>query len=170
MRALIATAVLLLPIAMQADDQPSPKATQPGSAPLLISDTSWNDPRGRTWHVNTTVAGGPREDERFVAFTNTQDKDIAEIRLHVSYCGTKGSKQDAGWMKLKGPFAAHGSFKAKPSLPSGGSIRESFGIPVADHMLITEVVVEDSDGSLYQYASDVGKVLSASISNFCPNY
>jgi hypothetical protein len=174
MRALITAAVLLLPLAVQADDPPSTTAVpSAGVAPLLISDTSWNSPHGRAWHVNTAVAGGPR-DERYVEFSNTQDKDIAEVRLHVSYCGVKGSKQDAGWMKLKGPFAAHGSFKAVPSSPSGGSISQSFGSfegeSVAHHLLITEVVVVDSDGSTFQYGSDLAKVLSENISNFCANY
>ncbi|MFI4968101.1 MAG: hypothetical protein ACHQAU_05180 [Gammaproteobacteria bacterium] len=174
MRALIAAAVLLLPLAAQADEQPSATAAPTADvAPLLISDTSWNSPHGRAWHVNTAVAGGPRDD-RYVEFSNTQDKDIAEVRLHVSYCGVKGSKHDAGWMKLKGPFAAHASFKAVPSSPSGGSISQSIGSfegeSVSHHLLITEVVIVDSDGSTFQYSSDLAKVLSTNISNFCANY
>jgi hypothetical protein len=109
-----------------------------------------------------------------VAFTNTQAKEIAEIRLHVSYCGVKGSSHDAGWMEMKGPFAAHGSFKVTPSEPGGGSISQSFGafdgVSVSGHLLITGIMVVDSDGSQYQYGSDVAKVLSGNISNFCPNY
>jgi hypothetical protein len=173
MRALFAAAVLLLPLAVQADDLPSATAAQTGGAPLLISDTSWNFPRGATWKPSEPVPRGARK-ELYVEFANTQDKDIAEIRLHVSYCGTKGGSEDAGWMKLKGPFAAHGSFKVTPSLPSSGSItqsiKQSTKMPVSNHFLITEVVVVDSDGSQYQFGSDVSKVLGDNISNFCANY
>jgi hypothetical protein len=174
MRVLIAAAVLLLPLVAQADDPSfTTAATAAAVAPVLISDTSWNSPHGRAWHVNTAVAGGPRDD-RYVEFSNTQDKDIAEIRLHVSYCGVKGSKHDAGWMKLKGPFAARGSFKAVPSSPSGGSISQSLesfeGESVSHHLLITEVVIVDGDGSTFQYSSDLAKVLSENISNFCANF
>ncbi|HEY3859470.1 MAG TPA: hypothetical protein VGM47_07665 [Gammaproteobacteria bacterium] len=173
MRAIIAAAVLLLPMAVRADDQPSVTAGQARDVPLLISDTSWNYPHGVAWKTNEPVPKGSRDD-RFVEFTNTQDKEIAEIRLHVYYCGTRGSSRDAGWMEVKGPFAAHGSFKTTPSLPSGGSITQSFGgfsgASVSNHLLIKEVVVVDSDGSLYQYGSDVAKVLSVNVSNFCANY
>lgn len=172
MRTLIA-AILLLPLAAQADDQSSAKAVQAGDTPLLISDTSWNYPHGTAWRTSEPVPREARKD-RYVEFTNTQDKEIAEIRLHVSYCGTKGSSHDAGWMEMKGPFAAHASFKVTPSLPSSGSITQSFGgfngASVSNHILITGIVVVDSDGSQYQYGSDVAKVLSATISNFCANY
>lgn len=173
MRVLIAAAALLLPLATQADNQSSAKAVQAGDAPLLISDTSWNYPHGTSWRTNEPVPREARKD-RYVEFTNTQDKEIAEIRLHVSYCGVKGSSHDAGWMGMKGPFAAHGSFKVTPSQPSSGSITQSFGgfngASVSNHILITGIVVVDSDGSQYQYASDLSKVLSGNISNFCANF
>lgn len=170
MRALIAAAALLSPLAAWADDQPQASVAQASESPLLISDTSWNFSHGRGWRTSDPVPGNSRND-RFVEFTNTQDKEIAEIRLRVSYCGVKGSSHDAGWMKLKGPFAAHGSFKVAPTEPSGGSTSESMsdGISVSDHMRITGVVVVDSDGSQYQ-VSDLTKVLSGNISNFCANY
>ncbi|HEY1774350.1 MAG TPA: hypothetical protein VGH91_14270 [Gammaproteobacteria bacterium] len=173
MRALIAAAVLLLPIAVQADDSSSVNTAQAAEAPLSITDTSWNYSHGTGWRTSEPVPRNARDD-RYVQFTNTQDKDIAEIQLHVSYCGTKGSKHDAGWMKIKGSFAAHGTFKVTPPLPSGGSITQSIGsfdgASVSNHMLITELVVVDSDGSQYRFGSDVSKVLSSNISNFCANY
>ena len=173
MRALIAATVLLLPHAVWADGQSPATTAQAGEMPLLISDTSWNFSRPATWRTSEPVPGESRDD-RFVEFTNPQDKEISEVRLHVSYCGVKGSSHDAGWMKLKGPFAAHGSFKVKPSEPSGNSMIQPSatfdGTYTSGHMRITEVVVVDSDGSLYQFGSDLSKVLSANISNFCPNY
>lgn len=174
MRVFVAAAFLLLPVVIQADDQPAAQAVH-ADVPLLISDTSWNAPHGTAWRLNKTVAGQARED-RYVEFANLQDKEIAEIRLHVCRCGVKGSSWDAGWMTLKGPFSAHGSFKAIPSMPSGGSISQSIsssgfsGASVSNHLRITEVMVVDGDGSSYRYGSDVAKVLGGNISNFCANY
>lgn|GEM_PF-4479959 len=122
------------------------------------------------------MVAGTERDDLFVSFTNPQDKDIAEIRLHVRRCGVKGSSIGGGWMKLKGPFAAHGTFKVTPSMPSGGGISQSIsssgfdGTSAGDHMKITEVVVVDGDGTQYQFSSDLSKVLSDNISNFCANY
>lgn len=134
--------------------------------PLLIFDTSWNSPRGR-WtnrHLGDSVPPG----DFFVEFIATHSRDLASVSIYVDRCGAKGIESYGSWLVLPGTFAAGMNYKVVPvteDMPLDALLPAS----QVNHLRITEVKVVDADGKVFDYTSDVGKVLTSNISNFCAN-
>ncbi len=133
--------------------------------PMLIYGTSWNNPRG-TWknrHKGDPVPPGAF----YVRLKNTHAQEIKTVMVYVSRCGAKASKYSGNWLMLRGPFAPDKDYTVIP-VPIGIDVDDLLPWNQVNHLLITEVRVEDTDGKTLDYvSSDVAKVLASGISNFC---
>lgn len=132
--------------------------------PLLIYGTSWNNPRGR-WnnrHLGQPVPAG----QFYVEIMNTHSREISKVMVYVSRCGTKAIRYQGTWLMLQGPFKPGMSNKVVP-VPIGMDVEQLLPWDQVNHLLITAVRAEDSDGKTYDYSADVAKVLAPGISNFC---
>jgi|HubBroStandDraft_5_1064220.scaffolds.fasta_scaffold78781_2 hypothetical protein len=134
--------------------------------PVLIYDTSWNNPRG--WSnraMDQAVAPG----SVFVEILNTHPQQIAMISMYILACGTKGSVTAGARIFLQGPFEPGKSYKVAPQLTSMSGMGALQPWNQVNHMVFAEVKVQDSDGKTFDYAADVKQVLSANIANYCSN-
>jgi hypothetical protein len=132
--------------------------------PLIIHDTSWNNPRGR-WnnrHMGQPVPPG----WFYMGLMNTHAQDIKTVMVYVARCGAKAARYDGNWLMLKGPFTQDKDYTVIP-VPIGIDVDDLLPWNQVNHLLIDEVRVEDTDGKTYDYTSDVGKVLAPGISNYC---
>ncbi|MGH8402276.1 MAG: hypothetical protein ACRESO_02555 [Gammaproteobacteria bacterium] len=128
--------------------------------PILIYNTSWNDPHG----------GGGR---LAVWVVNNQDKRIDSIKLTVAACGAKGAAEDSTPLVLGGPFDGHANSVSLPSWPIDARFYPGAGYVYKDaavssgHMLIQSIKIAYSDGTQEIYNKDVDQLLTKNISNFC---
>lgn len=130
--------------------------------PLLIYNTSWNDPK---W-------GGGR---LAVWLDNKQDKTINSIELTVAVCGIKGTAGGSTPLILGGPFFGNTDYVSLPSWPidirnyteAGYGYR---GAAISSgHMVIQSVKIVYADGQQDIYdEKDVDQLLTKNISNYCP--
>lgn len=134
--------------------------------PVLIYDTSWNNPRG--WSnraMDQAVAPG----SVFVEILNTHQQQIAMISMYFLACGAKGSVGAGDRIFLRGPFEPGKNYKVTPQLAGVGGVGVLQPWNQVNHMVFAEVKVQDSDGNTYEYGADVKKVLAANIANYCSN-
>lgn len=129
-------------------------------SPLLIYNTSWNDPR----------EGGGR---LAVWIANNQDKQIDSIVLTVAPCGAKGAAQESEPLVLGGPFYGHTNYVSLPSWPIDARFYPGTGYVYEDeaihsgHMVIQSIKITYSDGKEEVHKKDVNQLLTKNISNFC---
>lgn len=128
--------------------------------PLLIYNTSWNDPHGGGGRLAVWVA-------------NNQDKRIDSIELTVAACGAKGAAEYSTPLVLGGPFYGHTKSVSLPSwpidaryYPSAGYIYEEAAIS-SGHLLIQSIKISYSNGKQDIYKQDVDQLLTKNISNYC---
>ena len=128
--------------------------------PLMIYNTSWNDPRD----------GGGR---LAVWIANNQDKQIDSIVLTVAPCGAKGTAGDSEPLVLGGPFYGHTNYVSLPSWPIDARFYPGAGYVYKDeaihsgHMIIQSIKITYSDGKEEVHKKDVNQLLTKNISNFC---
>ena len=132
------------------------------NVPLLIYDTSWNDPHAL---YNTHMA---------VGLLNTGDKQLNSVVLLMNGCGSKGVTDYTYPLNLSGPFLPGKAYIVYPSWPvqySQWISREQAEAEAktSSHMVITGIEITDGDGVKSIYNKDVLKMLTANISNFCIN-
>ncbi|MHB8405289.1 MAG: hypothetical protein ACYDCJ_07695 [Gammaproteobacteria bacterium] len=131
-------------------------------APLLIYNTSWNDPQGGGGRLAVWVA-------------NNQDKQIDSIELTVAACGAKGAAEDSEPLVLGGPFYGHTKYVSLPSWPIDARYYPGAGYVYADaakssgHMVIQSIKITYSDSKQEIYNKDVDQLLTKNISNYCPS-
>lgn len=129
--------------------------------PILIYNTSWNDPHG----------GGGR---LAVWVENNQDKRIDFIELTVAECGAKGAAEYSIPLVLGGPFYGHTKSVSLPSWPIDAHYYPGAGYVYAKaaissgHLLIQSIKISYSDGKQDIYKQDVNQLLTENISNYCP--
>lgn len=128
--------------------------------PVLIYNTSWNDPQG----------GG----RLAVWIANLQEKAIDSIRLSVAPCGAKGTAYDATPLILGGPFLGKTAYVSLPSWPIDAHYYPAAGTVYADqaissgHMLIQAVTITYADGEAVTYDNTrVAELLTKNIANYC---
>lgn len=128
--------------------------------PLLIYNTSWNDPHGGGGRLAVWVA-------------NDQDKTIDSIELTVAVCGAKGAAEYSTPLVLGGPFYGHTKSVSLPSWPIDARFYPGAGYVYKDaalssgHMLIQSIKITYSDGKQEIYDKDVNQLLTKNISNYC---
>ena len=129
--------------------------------PILIYNTSWNNPKGGGGRLAIWVA-------------NVQDKTIQSIDLAVAVCGAKGSAGDPMPLILGGPFVGQTNYVSLPSWPidirsytgTDDSNKEATQSP--GHMLIQSIKIVYSDGAQETYDKmDLDQLLTKNISNYC---
>ena len=130
--------------------------------PVLIYNTSWNDP------------GQSGETRLAVWVANNQDRQIDHIRLGVAACGAKGSIIDPAPLLLGGPFYGHHDYVSLPSWPVDahyfpvGGTSYANGVVSSEHMIIQSIEITYADDTRQTYDGDVAQLLTSNISNFCP--
>lgn len=128
--------------------------------PLLIYNTSWNDPKDGGGRLAVWVA-------------NNQDKTIDSIELTVAVCGAKGSANNPTALILGGPFVGQTNYISLPSWPidvrsysgSDAGNKEATGSP--GHLIIQSIKISYADGKQGIYDKDLGQLLTKNISNYC---
>jgi hypothetical protein len=129
--------------------------------PILIYNTSWNDPRG----------GG----RLAVWIANLQNKVIDSIELAVAPCGAKGSVGRVTPLILGGPFYGNMSYVSLPSWPIDAHYYPAAGTEYADlaissgHMLIQAVTIRYANGEHVTYDDQIAQLLTKNITNYCTN-
>ncbi len=159
----LSSAVLLAGCATEPDYTSLQTEGTARQVPLLIYDTSWNNPRGG-W--GNRMGGPVPPGQFFVELMDTQPQEITTVMVYVARCGAKASKYFGSWLMLQGPFAAGKGSKVVP-VPIGESVEALLPWNQVNHLLITEVRVQDAAGKTYDYKTDVANVLGPAISNFC---
>jgi len=145
--------------------QQSSKLMAEGKArnvPLLIYDTSWNDPHAL---YNTRMV---------VGLLNPNDMQINSVTLRMANCGSKGITDYTQLLNLGGPFLPGTFYVIHPSWPvqyPSSISREAAeaAAKTSSHMVIKGVEIIDNNGRKYIYSKDVSKLLTSNISNFCLN-
>ena len=121
--------------------------------PLIIYDISSNDPH----HLYPETFA--------VALLNTEDQDIASVKLVMATCGIKAAATNPQTIDLGGPFKPHTA--AILSLLSDPDQNGHQDRLLASHMLITAITVEDATGTKTFNEKEVTALLDAKIANFC---
>ena len=134
--------------------------------PVLINDTSWNDPHG--W-PRQPVDVVPAPGSVFVEILNTHSQVIQSIAMRVRDCGAKGSMGFTHSLTLTGPFEPGKSYRALPYASGVHNSSDLLPWDQLNHMVFIEVKVLDVDGKVYDYGDEVKKVLTSNIANFCSN-
>ena len=132
------------------------------NVPLLIYDTSWNDPHAL---YNTRMA---------VGLLNPSDEKINSVTLRMANCGSKGITEYTQALNLGGPFlpgkfyVIHPSWLVQYSQWISREATEA-AAKTSSHMVIKGVEIIDNNDKKYIYNKDVSKLLTSNISNFCLN-
>lgn len=128
--------------------------------PLLIYNTSWNDPKDGGGRLAVWVA-------------NNQDKTIESIELTVAVCGAKGAANKPTLLILGGPFVGQINYISLPSWPidvrsySGSDASNEEATRSPGHLLIQSIKISYANGKYEIYDKDVGQLLTKNISNYC---
>lgn len=129
--------------------------------PILIYNTSWNDPHDGGGRLAVWVA-------------NNQDKQIDSIELTVAVCGIKGSAGGPTPLILGGPFFGNANYVSLPSWPidirsyTGAGYGYQGPAISSGHMVIQSIKIVYSDGQQEIYGEkNVDQLLTKNISNYC---
>lgn len=131
--------------------------------PLLIYDTSWNNPREfPTWRMGDPIP----PDALHLALVNTGDKSVDAVWLHVAHCNTQGDTELDTWLKFEGPFLPGQAYAdARAVAPDMNYLR----VGTSAHLMILAARLEGAAGD-QEFRDDVPKLLTKGVSNFCPKF
>lgn len=136
--------------------------------PLMIYDTSWNNPYPMQTLSRGGVIGSNPSGSAYVQFVNTQDRPIEQVLLTLSECEFKGDSGSAGVVLLRGPFQPGENYRVTHT--QSGAVNLVTDVPLGiAHMKITVIKIIEAGGVAKEYTNDVSSLFSANISNFCPS-
>ena len=136
--------------------------------PLMIYDTSWNNPYPMQTFSRGSVIGSNPSGSAYVQLVNTQDRPIEQVLLTLSECEFKGDSGSAGLVLLRGPFQPGDNYRVTHTQSGAVNLVTEIPLGIA-HMKITAIKIIEADGVAKEYTDDVSSLFSANISNFCPS-
>jgi len=161
MRVAIASLLLSLCAGCVTDDSALLREGASRQVPVLIYDTSWNDPReAPSWRMGDPVP----KDALHMGLVETGDRPVDTLWLHVAHCTAQGAPVLDTWLKFEGPFQPGQVYADARAV---GWLPDYLRVGASMHLVILAVRIEDASGT-QEFRDDVDKLLTHGVSNFCP--